>query len=290
MEKHDYYKGVLFLITGALFFSILQALGKQVGFLNAFERTFYLSVVASSILLVIVFIKKEPMYKGKFLYLNLRAIFGFVSTIFVFLASVKEFPLTNLTLLVSTSTIFSLIFSVLWLKEKMNGWQWVAVFISFCGVILIVQPSSLGLNIYALYALLGGMIAGLAYTVIRKLKDYASPLVITCYFCLFCTVVSLPFVIYYGFTPLRMQDIIAVVAMGVAMSVAQVSISYAYRFAQASKISVYMYTQNLFSLFIGVLFFKEMPNMITLVGGCLIILAGIMNFYVNYQISHQKAK
>lgn len=278
MAKSSYFKGVILMINSAMFFSILQALGKQVGFLNAFERTFYLAFVACIILAF--FIRKQAfkVTKQEFFYLNMRALLGFVSTIFVFLASVPQFPLTNLTLLVSTSTIFALVFAVLWLKEKMNISQWLMVAISFVGIVLVVQPTSLTFNAYSLYALAGGMFAGMAYVVIRKLRDFASPLLITFYFCLFCLVVSFPFACYYGFTGLKGIDYLVVLGMGVAMSVAQLSISYAYRFCEASKISIYMYSQNIFSLIIGISIFHEFPNFVTILGGACIIGAALLNY------------
>ena len=64
------------------------------------------------------------------------------------------------------------------------------------------------------------------------------------------------------------------------MSVAQLLLSYAYQYAPSTKISVYLYSQNLFAFLIGIVVFHEMPDFISICGGLILIAAGILNFYI----------
>ena len=102
--------------------------------------------------------------------------------------------------------------------------------LAFIGVVAILRPSFTGIEVSAFYGLMGGLFAGLAYTVVRRLKDDASPYTMTFYFMTFSTLASLPFVWAEGFSVLHVKEIVLLVFMGLCMSLGQLLLSYAYRF------------------------------------------------------------
>lgn len=273
-------KGALYLLAASFLFSSMQSASKALYYISSFERTFYFSLVATILFFIVCRYRKEPLTGKRPDLLFLRSFFGFVSTIFLFLSSTKDFPIANVSLLSSTSTIFALLAACIWLKEKMSKWQVVALALAFIGVVAILQPSAMGIDLSAVYGLLGGMLAGMAYTVVRRLKDEASPYTMTFYFMAFSTLASLPIVIYQGFTPLHFKEIALLIFMGLCMSFAQLLLSYAYKYAPSTKISVYLYSQNLFAFLIGIFVFHEIPDMISIFGGLILIAAGVLNFYV----------
>lgn len=278
IQKENIKKGVLYLLVASFFFSAMQAGGKALYYISSFERTFYFSLVAALIFYVVCKKRKESLVGKRVDLLFLRALFGFVSTIFIFMAATKDYPIANVSLLSSTSTIFALIAACVWLKERMKKGQVIALIIAFLGVVCILKPNPSAIDWPALYGLLGGLFAGLAYTVIRKLKDYASPYTLTFFFMAFSAVASFPIVMAQGFTPLGLKEISLLIFMGICMSVAQLSISYAYAYAASTKISVYLYSQNLFAVIIGIFVFHELPDGLSLLGGSILIVAGILNF------------
>lgn len=277
--KQDIKKGALYLLAASFLFSSMQAASKALYYISSFERTFYFSAVAAVLFFAVCRYRKEPLRGKRPDLLFLRSLFGFVSTIFLFLSSTKDFPIANVSLLSSTSTIFALVAACVWLKEKMNKGQIAALILAFIGVIAILQPRLTGIEMSAVYGLLGGLLAGMAYTVVRRLKDDATPYTMTFYFMAFSALASLPIVMVQGFTPLHGKEIALLIFMGLCMSFAQLFLSYAYQYAPSTKISVYLYSQNLFAFLIGIIAFHEMPDIISICGGILLIGAGILNFY-----------
>lgn len=287
--QSDIKKGTLCLLAASLLFSSMQAASKALYYISSFERTFYFTAVAAILFFFICRYRKEPFIGKRGDLLFMRSLFGFVSTIFLFLSSTKDFPIANVSLLSSTSTIFALLAACLWLKEKMTKGQVAALGLAFLGVVAILRPSFTGIEISAFYGLLGGFFAGIAYTVVRRLKDEASPYTMTFYFMTFSALASLPFVLKDGFSELHAKEIILLVFMGLCMSFGQLMLSYAYRFAPSTKISVYLYSQNLFAFLIGITVFHELPDMISIFGGIALITAGILNFYeVRKESEHER--
>ena len=262
--QEDIKKGTLCLLAASLLFSSMQSASKALYYISSFERTFYFSAVAAILFFFVCRHRKESLIGKRADLLFMRSLFGFVSTIF---------------LLSSTSTIFALLAACLWLKEKMNKGQLAALALAFIGVVAILRPSFTGIEVSAFYGLMGGLFAGLAYTVVRRLKDDASPYTMTFYFMTFSTLASLPFVWAEGFSVLHVKEIVLLVFMGLCMSLGQLLLSYAYRFAPSTKISVYLYSQNLFAFLIGITVFHELPDIVSILGGIALISAGLLNFY-----------
>ena len=221
--------------------------------------------------------KKQPLIAGDLKLIGLRSLFGYLSTVLLFLAATQTYPVANISLLSSTSTIFALLAAVIWLKEHMARGQVLSVFIAFAGILLILRPTGGFIELESLAGLGAGFFAGLAYTVVRKLKD-ESPFTITFCFMSFSVIASLPVVIAQGFTPLGWKEIGVLILTGIVCAAAQYFLSVAYSYAPSTKISVYLYAQNLFAFLIGIVFFHELPDWIAIAGGCLLIAAGILNF------------
>lgn len=277
MQNENIKKGVFFLLLTSFLFSSQQALGKVLYYLSSFERTFYFSLVAAIIMAILCKKERVPLIGAQPKFLFFRSLFGFISTILVFMAATDSYPIANLSLLSSTSTIFALIAAVVWLKERMSRGQILSLFIAFSGILCLLKPTGGFLQIESLLALSGGFFAGLAYTVVRRLKD-ESPFSITFFFMVFSVIVSFPLAWMQGMHPLGAFEIGVLLLLGVVTAAAQFFLSVAYSYAPSTKISVYLYSQSLFAFMIGIVAFDEIPDVLSIIGGILLIVAGIWNF------------
>ena len=79
----------------------------------------------------------------------------------------------------------------------MSRGQVLAIFIAFGGIVLLLKPTGGFLEQESLLALGGGFFAGLAYTVVRRLKG-ESPYSITFFFMVFSVIVSFPLALWQG--------------------------------------------------------------------------------------------
>ncbi len=277
MHNENIKKGVFFLLLTSFLFSSQQALGKVLYYLSSFERTFYFSLVAAIIMAILCKKEQVPLIGAQPKFLFFRSLFGFLSTILVFAAATDTYPIANLSLLSSTSTIFALIAAVIWLKERMSMGQVLSLFVAFGGIALLLKPTGGFLQWESLCALGGGFFAGLAYTVVRRLKE-ESPFSITFFFMVFSVVISLPLALWQGMHPIGIYEIAVLLLLGIVTAAAQFFLSVAYSYAPSTKISVYLYSQSLFAFLIGIVAFHEIPDLLSIAGGALLIIAGIWNF------------
>ena len=76
-------------------------------------------------------------------------------------------------------------------------------------------------------------------------------------------------------------QIAALIGAGLAAAGGQFSVTNAYCFAPAREISVYDYTQVIFSALLGFFLFGQVPDLLSLVGYVLICGTGIGMFLYN---------
>ena len=146
---------------------------RMAGDIPAFEKSFFRNAVAL-IFATVVLIKNKQSFKwkkGNFKYLFLRSFIGLIGIVCNFYA-LGQIPLADASILNKMSPFFVIIFSIIILKEKLTFLQGIAVFTAFIGTLFVIKPSFQNIDLVpSLIALLGGMSAGFAYTMVRILGN-----------------------------------------------------------------------------------------------------------------------
>lgn len=180
------------------------------------------------------------------------------------------------------SPFFAVFFSYFILKEKITLFQASAVTGAFLGSLFVIKPSFANADfIPALMGLCGGIGAGIAYTYVRKLGNIGTkgPSIVA-FFSLFSCVVTLPYMIL-DFHPMTWQQLGFLLLAGVSAAGGQFSITAAYCYAPAKEISVYDYSQIIFSALLGWAVFGQMPDGYSFLGYFIIIAMAVLMFLYN---------
>ena len=159
----------------------------------------------------------------------------------------------------------------------MTRFQVFAIIIAFIGITLIIKPS--GNNIIsmgALAALLGALCAGIAYTCVRYLGTHnISGEFIIFFFSSLSSLMLLPYLIL-DYRTMTYYQLSMLLLAGISATIGQYGVTFAYKFAAAKNISVFDYSQVLFSGIFGYMFFGEFPDFQSLIGYIIVISVGIV--------------
>ena len=270
-------KGVIYILLSALFFSLMALTVKSVPELPLSEKVFFRNFIGL-IVVSITMIKKKVSFKvnhPKLMFL--RAFFG-LAGIGLYYTAIELLPLANAVILNKLSPVFVIIFAIIFLKEPYRKGQLWVILIGILGALMIIKPS-LNLSVLpALIAVLSAVAAGAAYAVVRRLTQYDKPTVIVFYFCLLSSIMLIPFVVIEGFVIPDARELLALIGIGTFAVTAQLFMTNAYKYAPASELSIYNYVEIIFSLVWGFIIWSELPDLISLSGALLIIIAGLLNF------------
>jgi drug/metabolite transporter (DMT)-like permease len=189
--------------------------------------------------------------------------------------------ISDASILNKLAPFFTIIFSILILNEKASLIEWFLVFTAFVGAIFVAKPTfDFSQSLPALVGILGGLTAGLAYAFVRSLGNKGERgAMIVFFFSVFSTITMLPMAIA-GWEPMQGWQVAYLLLAGCAASGAQFSLTAAYKYAPAKEISVYDYSQVLFTALWGILFLSEFPDYLSLIGYAIIIGAAVVKYII----------
>lgn len=278
-------KAVFSMLISALGFTLMSVTVKYLRDIPLFEKVFFRNLV--SLVIAFYLIKKSdvPLFgqRKSQLALFARAGFGLAGVILNFYA-ITHLTLADSTMLGKLSPIFVTIMACLFLKEKIDKEQIIGIFITFGGALLVIKPEFSLSIIPSLAGLLSAASAGIAYTLLRYLKDKESPDTIVFYFSVVSVVGTLPFVFNDYIMPNSTQ-LMLLLATGLFASIGQFGITYAYKYSKATEVSIYNYSAIVFGIIFGFIFFHEIPDMLSLLGGAIIIAVAYYTFKHNQKKS-----
>lgn len=278
-------KAIMYIIVSAFCFACMNLFVRLSGDLPSMQKSFFRNFVAVIFALIILLKNKSSFKwkKGNLKFLILRSAIGTLGIICNFYA-IDHIALADASILNKMSPFFVILFSLILLKEKLTVIQGSVVFLAFLGALLVIKPSFVNIDfIPSVVGLIGGMSAGFAYTMVRilgKRKENGSFIVF--FFSAFSCLSMLPFLIF-DFHPMTIWQLLMLIGAGLSAAGGQFSITAAYCHAPAKEISVYDYSQIIFSTLLGLIFLGELPDMLSLAGYLIIISAAILMYMYNNQ-------
>ena len=284
------YLGIIYIILAAFFFALMAMFVRLAGDLPSVQKSFFRNLV--SLIFAWIILKKDGAWfsgkKENIKYLFLRAFFGTIGILCNFYA-VDHLVLADASMLNKMSPFFAIIFSFFILKEKVSVPQICIVCGAFLGSLLIIKPTTeIFRSPASLIGLLGGLGAGMAYTYVRMLggKGEKGPFVVFA-FSAFSCLVTLPSLLF-NYHPMTGMQLLYLLLAGLSAAGGQFSVTAAYFHAPAKEISVYDYSQIIFSAILGFVVFGQIPDMFSWIGYAVICsMAVVMFFYNNRKIERE---
>ena len=272
--------GLLHMVGAAFFFSLMSLFVKLVG-----QRlpSPIIVLVRSVVTLVYSYVavrwaKQAPWGENKWL-LIMRGVLGF-GGLSCFYFALTVLPLADATVLFYTNPVLTALLAALFLGESMSLAAIAGALTSLAGVVLIAKPDFLfgasgGLNlIYVGVALLGALFAAGAYTIVRKLRGSEHPLVIVFYFPLISTLGAIPGTAAAEIVwPTAWEWFLLIVGVALSAQIAQVLLTNGLHRQRAGRAMAMTYLQIVFAAAWGMLFFNEVPDMLS-IGGALMVIFG----------------
>ena len=270
-------RAIAYMLLSAACFALMGAMVKAAGEIPVHEKVFFRNLVTLAVTVLIAIRRREnPLGRTRHLPLLLaRSLAGLCGVLLYFYA-IGHLNLADASLLNRVSPFFVVIFAVLWLGERLTPRVAVGLALAFLGAALVIKPALVLQPLPALAGLGSALAAGLAYTIVRRLKGRERPWRIVFYFSLVSTLAMVPPLIVEHVMPTSWQWVY-LLGTGLFAAGGQVFLTLAYHRAPAGQISIWGYSNVLFSLGIGMLVWGEHPDVLTYVGGALIVLAALLN-------------
>lgn len=282
--KSDRVKGIIFITASALGFALMSAFVKLAGDLPNFQKVFFRNLVSATVALYLIMKHKGSMTgkKENRKILIYRSLFGTLGVIFSFYA-IDNLVLSDANMINKLSPFLVIILSALFLKEKINAKQITSLIVAFIGSLFIIKPTfSIDLVPY-IVAILGALFAGAAYTCLRVLRDREEYYTIVFFFSVFSLVTTFPAFIFV-YKSMTLLQLIYLLLAGVFASLGQFGITLAYKYAPAKEISIFDYTNIIFSAILSIVLFNQFPDILSITGYIIVFIASFYMFLYNKKL------
>ncbi len=279
-------KAIFFITASAFFFALMNTFVKLSGELPAIQKSFFrnlIALIAAGLILKKSGISFKPQMKNLKL-LIVRSITGTIGILGNFYA-VSNLQLADASMLQKLSPFLAIIFSFIFLKEKVKLYQILCVTAAFIGSLFVIKPGT-DVNIFpALIGLIGAMGAGAAYTAVRALgnRGEKGP-VIVFFFSAFSCIVTLPYILF-NYAHMNFYQTAMLLLAGIAAAGGQFSVTAAYSNAPAKDISVFDYSQVIFAAVFGFIFVGDLPDIYSIFGYIIIFGISFIMFFINKKTS-----
>ncbi|KAJ51799.1 drug/metabolite transporter (DMT)-like permease [Clostridium tetanomorphum] len=274
-------KAVLYMLLSSLCFAVMAALVKLSGDVPTGEKAFFRNFISFIVATIMIIKNKQSFWGNKEnrKHLILRGIFGTIGMLFYFYC-IDRMILADSSMLNKIHPFFITIFAVWFLEEKLSKVQVPSLILAFLGVILIIKPKFDMSVLPAIIGVLSAIFAAAAYTIVRYLGNKESSYTVVFYFSFISTLICLPLMMV-NFQPLSFKQLVFLILSGVFAAIAQFALTISYRYAPASEVSIYNYTNIIFSQIIAFMLWREMPDIFSFIGYILIIGSSLLVFIYN---------
>ena len=206
----------------------------------------------------------------------LRCISGLIALVAIFIA-LRKLPLATVVSISFAAPIFTTILSIFLLSEKVGIFRWLAVLVGFVGILIITEPGISELNIYYIFPII--FCLGLSYVAItiRQLSTSEPVWLISFYFSLSITLLSL-LTIPQGWVMPNFNHLVLLTLIGLFGGVANLWLSQSYKYSEVSLVTPLKYLALVFAIVFGYFIWGEIPTLKTLSGAFLVIISTLIIF------------
>ena len=207
---------------------------------------------------------------------SLRCIAGLIAIVAIFIA-LRKLPLATVVSISFAAPIFTTIFSIFLLSEKVGIYRWLAVLVGFIGILIITEPGISELNIYYIFPII--FCLGLSYVAItlRQLSSTEPVWLISLFFSIAITLLSF-LTIPFGWIMPSLNHFVILSFIGIFGGVSNLWLSQSYKYSEVSLVTPLKYLTLVFAIIFGYFIWGEIPTFKTLVGAFLVIISTLIIF------------
>ena len=273
-------QAVLWVLTGYFFSVLNNVFVKYLNNIPSNEITSFRFLFSLLLLLPIAFNNRKLFY-SKCPKLNMLRGFLFFIGITLWGIGVKGSLLATSSVIGLSEPFFVLLFSIIILKEKVGLQRFLAIFLCFLSILFMIDFSEFNVNSSSFFLLLGTAFVALYQILNKKCANIDNKITAMIYYSFFGFLVSLP-LLFYNFVVPSFKELMFLMSLGLSADLLLFSLLKGYALAEASFLSPLKYSEFVYSVILGYIFFQELPTLKSLIVVFIIMITNILLFFYEH--------
>jgi drug/metabolite transporter (DMT)-like permease len=203
----------------------------------------------------------------------LRGIALLSSSLF-FISGLRFLPIAEASATGFVSPLFVTALSIVFLGESVGLRRWLATAVGLIGVLIILRPGTSAFHPAAFFPLVSAL-AWACTLIMTRMMSGKELAVTTMTYSSIAGVIILSALVPLIWVAPGWRDVLLGIFIGVASTAGQWIVVLAFRYADASVLAPFSYTQLLWVSILGFLIFGEVPDIWTVTGAVFIVASGL---------------
>jgi drug/metabolite transporter (DMT)-like permease len=269
-------RGIALILASTVFLGSSDVTSKYLSTTLPSIEIAWIRFLVFALIMVPAMVPGSPLYSMRTSQTGLqlwRGVALLASSLF-FISGLRFLPVAEASATAFVSPIFVTALSILFLSERVGLRRWLATVVGLSGVLIILRPGTSAFHPAAFFPLISA--AGWACTLIMTRmmsgKEHASTVMT---YSSIAGLAILTLLVPLVWIAPTWHDVFFGVLVGVASTAGQWIVVLAFRYADASVLAPFSYTQLLWVGILGFLIFGEVPDIWTVAGAGLIVGSGL---------------
>ena len=191
-----------------------------------------------------------------------------------FVFSFRYLSLADVHSVGSMTPVIVVALSALILREHVSIKIWIAIFVGFVGMLIILRPGSTIFDLYSLIPFCGAFFLGFYQILTRKVSEYDSNETSLFYTGVIGLIIMFFLSIFY-WQSINLLSVVLLGSGGVFFSLGIYFQILALSNARASIIQPFHYTLIFWAILFGYILYNDIPDIFTICGALIIVASGI---------------
>jgi len=193
----------------------------------------------------------------------------------LYLASLFSLPIANATSINLATPLFITVLAALLLAEQVGWRRWSAILAGFTGVLMVIQPSADGFNVYSLVCLLATLGHAIRDLLTRRIAPGTPSILITLATAASVTLLAGVLSVIDGWQAFGWLQLGTLALASIFLAGGYYWIIDAMRHGEVSLVAPFRYAGLLWALMLGWLIWGGIPNLLAWAGIGLLIGSGL---------------
>lgn len=270
------FKGIALILASTVFLGASDVTAKYLSATLPSIEIAWIRFLTFALIMSPAMLPGSPLFALRTERLGLQLMRGaaLVGSSLFFISGLRYLPIAEASATGFVAPLFVTALSIVFLSEKVGLRRWLATAVGLMGVLIILRPGTSAFNAAAFFPLVSAMAWACTLILTRMMSGREHVLTTMTWSSIAGLCILSALVPFVWVTP-TWHDIAFGVFIGVASTAGQWIVVLAFRYADASVLAPFSYTQLLWVSLLGFLVFGEVPDVWTVTGAVFIVGSGL---------------
>jgi drug/metabolite transporter (DMT)-like permease len=270
------FKGIALILSSTVFLGVSDVTAKYLSATLPSIEIAWLRFLVFAMIMVPAMVPGSPLFALKTGNVSLQLMRGaaLLGSSLFFISGLRYLPIAEASATGFVSPLFVTALSIIFLSEKVGVRRWLATATGLLGVLIILRPGTSAFHVAAFFPIVSALAWAATLIMTRSMSGKEHAITIMTYSSIAGVAILCVLVPFSWVTP-SWHDVAFGILIGVFSTAGQWIVVLAFRYADASVLAPFSYTQLLWVSILGFIIFGELPDVWTIVGAAFIVASGL---------------